>query len=245
MLFLVIVGFITITGLSKPLFFPNFFEKKFKIQEKHSDFIIGFLTLTGAFLSITIGLIIVGAYENYGDCETTVVNEVSALQELKRTVIDLEKFDKEEVNKNLKIYSDYVIQKEWPMQQKGMVPSLAVASLDGIGNTFLQLEPIKEKDKILYAHAVDVFADVVKYRQQRIYSIQDGLPLSIYIILMLGLLINILVSWQIVASNKRLEIFIYTLTGILAGSLVFIIVAMDNPYRGAFSVTADAFKLLQ
>jgi hypothetical protein len=75
----------------------------------------------------------------------------------------------------------------------------------------------------------------LKQESERANAINEGLPLAIYITLILGLLINILISWQINIENRSLEIFAYTLTGILAGSQVFINVAMPPLQKPIFS----------
>lgn len=243
LLFIIIVGGITISGLSKTLLFPDFFRKVLGHQEQHNEFTIGFLSLTGAFLSITIGLIIVGTYENYETSERTVKSEVSSLYSLYKTVNYLEGKEKDDLKNSLRGYVNFVLEEEWQKQQSGIVPLLGVESLNVFEKKLFLYEPLSDKDQIVYRETLKNYEELIKYREERIFSVNEGLPISIYIVLMLGLFINILVSWQIVTDNRKLEIFVYTMTGILAGSLVFIIVAMDNPYRGEYSVSTDSFSL--
>lgn len=240
-LFFTIVGLTTISGLAKTLLFPNFFKRVLKTDDKNNDFTIGFLSLTGAFLSITIGLIIVGTYENYGASEKVVKDEVGALYSLYKRVNYLEGEEKKDLSTQLKDYAEYVVKEEWPKQQNGIIPILSAESLSSFEKNLFLYKPLSERDQVVYDQILNSYAELFKNREERIFSVNKGLPMSVYTILILGLLINILVSWQIVVANKKLEIFVYTLTGILAGSLVFIIVAMDNPYRGGFSVSAEPF----
>jgi hypothetical protein len=47
-----------------------------------------------------------------------------------------------------------------------------------------------------------------------------------------------------VIANKKLEIAVNVLCGVLLGSLIFLIAAMDNPFRGELSVSPQSFQLL-
>jgi hypothetical protein len=47
-----------------------------------------------------------------------------------------------------------------------------------------------------------------------------------------------------VIENRRFDLLINTLSGILLGALIFWIAAMDNPFRGEYSVSSEAFELL-
>ncbi len=241
-LFILIVGFITITGLSKTYLFPDYFTKKFNIEFKHNEFIIGFLSLTGAFLSITIGLIIVGTYENFEQTEDTIRKEASQLFTLYKNVELLDTQQNMQMLDDLKAYADYIIQKEWKLQQKGKLPKLSSKPLRMFEKRLKAYQLKNEKDIIVFEQAIQNFDTLIELRHYRISIVKEGLPASIYVVLIFGLLINILISWLIVNNNRSLEIMVYTLTGILAGILVFIIISMDYPFRGDFSVTAEAFE---
>lgn len=245
-LFFLVVGFITISGLSKTLLFPDFFENFTRSGYKDNEFIIGFLSLTGAFLSITIGLIIVGTYESFEQAEDTVRQEVSELHALYKNI---QLLDDDNSNKHSKLlesleaYSKYVIETEWPKQQKGIPLTFHNPPLDIFEHELRAYTPSTQKDFIVYRELLSNYQKFIKLREYRLSIIQDGLPMSIYTVLIFGLLINILISWKIYIDNIRLEIIVYTLTGLLAGTLVYIIIAMDYPFRGKFSVEPEAFEM--
>jgi F0F1-type ATP synthase assembly protein I len=241
--FFLIVGFITITGLTKTFLFPEFFNQKFSIKFKHNEFIIGFLSLTGAFLSITIGLIIVGTYDNYEQTEDTTRKEVNKLYMLYKNIELLGDKESAVMLENLREYSKYVIHTEWKLQQKGIMPPLSNKPLNAFEEKLKEYHPKTKKDLTIYRKIIDIYEAYIGLRHYRISIVQDGLPASIYVILIFGLIINILISWLIVNKNKPLEFVVYTLTGLLAGILVFIIIAMDYPFRGEYSVTPEPFEI--
>jgi hypothetical protein len=75
-------------------------------------------------------------------------------------------------------------------------------------------------------------------------AINTSLPTTIWLVLLLGAFVNIMLTWLLVINNKKLDLLINVLNGLLLGSLIFLIAAMDNPFRGEYCVTADSFELL-
>jgi hypothetical protein len=243
-LFFLIVGFVTMLSLAKPLFFPDYFEKKWNVRHQSNDFIIGFLTLTGAFMSITMGLIAVGTFETYKSSSDTVNSEASSLAVLYQNVHSLQKPEKLILENKLKDYARFVIDTAWEQQQNGIIPIGGNRITQEFNLLFHQYKPESERDIIYYREIVSQYNQFYLNRRMRLSAVQEGLPASIYFVLIIGLMVNIVISWQIKIDNRPLEIFTGALTGILAGSLVFIIVAMDNPFRGEFSVGSDPFQVL-
>jgi hypothetical protein len=207
--------------------------------------IIGiFLGISGVFYGITLGLIAVGTFENFKSTEDIVLNESSALAALYRDVNVLELPEKEILKEELKKYTKYVVNEAWPMQRQGLIPKGGTAIIDSFQLKFGQYTPLTDKDKIIYAEVFDQFNVLIEKRRLRLNAVNSSLPSTIWLVLIVGAVINIMLTWLLVINNKQLDIFINVLNSVLLGSLIFLIAAMDNPFRGEFSVNADSFQLL-
>jgi Protein of unknown function (DUF4239) len=90
----------------------------------------------------------------------------------------------------------------------------------------------------------DQFNVLIERRRERLSSVSKGLPGTVWGVLFVGAFVNIMLTWLLVINNRKLDIIINTLSGLLLGSLIFLIAAMDNPFRGEFSVSSEAFELL-
>jgi hypothetical protein len=64
------------------------------------------------------------------------------------------------------------------------------------------------------------------------------------LVLFVGAFIVTVLTWLLVIDNKKLDVAVNVLCGVLLGSLIFLIAAMDNPFRGEFSVSSEPFQLL-
>lgn len=156
----------------------------------------------------------------------------------------LEKSEKEILKTSLKEYTNYVIQQAWTLQKIGKIPTEDSVIMDKFQKQLANYNPTSTKDQIIYAQAFDQFNELIEKRRLRLNLVNSGLPTTIWFVLFLGAFVNIVLTWLLVINNRKLDIVINILMGLLLGSLIFLIGAMDNPFRGEYCVTADSFQLL-
>jgi hypothetical protein len=242
--FLLTEAFFIGFSLLGAFFFNSFFEEKLGVTAQHNEIVSNFLSMSGVFYGITLGLIAVGTFENFKSVETIVNNEASSLAALYRDVNMLEDSEKIILKESLKKYTNYVVYSAWPSQQQGIVPKGGTRLIDTFQMQLAHYQPKTDKDKIIYAEVFDQFNELIEKRRARLNSISGGLPASIWLVLVLGAAVNIMLTWLLVIKNRKLDILINTLSGSLIGSIIFLIAAMDNPFRGEFSVSPEPFILL-
>jgi amino acid transporter len=224
--------------------FSEKLEKKLDLTVEHNSIVATFLSLSGVFYGITLGLIAVGTFENFNSTADKVNKESSSLAALYRDVSILEKPEKAELQATLKKYTEYVINEAWPLQQQGIVPKGGTKLMDVFQGQFANYLPETDRDKIIYAEVFDQFNELIEARRLRLNAVNGGLPATIWLILFMGAFVNIVLTWLLVIGNKKLDIVINVLSGLLLGSLIFLIAAMDNPFRGSYSVGSESFQLL-
>jgi hypothetical protein len=242
--FLITVTFFIVFALCGAFLFSSKLEKMLGLTKEHNSIVSIFLGLSGVFYGITLGLIAVGTFENFNSTEDKVTNESSALAALYRDVTMLENPESKTLAATLKKYTLFVVNEAWPLQRKGIVPKGGTAIIDSFQMQFAKYIPVTDKDKIVYAEVFDQFNVLIEKRRLRLNAVNASLPSTIWLILFLGAFVNIILTWLLVIQNKKLDIMVNILSGALLGSLIFLIAAMDNPFRGEFSVSADSFQLL-
>jgi Protein of unknown function (DUF4239) len=242
--FLMTIAVFVCFSLLGAFLFSSKLEKKLGLTAEHNNIVASFLGMSGVFYGITLGLIAVGTFENFNSTEDKVNNESSSLAGLYRDVMILEKPESKAMSTTLKRYTQYVINEAWPLQKKGIVPKGGTAIIDTFQMQLAKYNPETDKDKIIYAEVFDQFNVLIEKRRMRLNAVNASLPATIWLILFLGAFVNIVLTWLLVIKNKKLDIVINVLSSALLGSLIFLIAAMDNPFRGEYSVSADSFKLL-
>lgn len=242
--FLITVLFFIGFSLLSAVVFNTWLEKKLDINEQHNSIVEPHLTLSSVFYGITLGLIAVSAHENFNTTEEIVNNESSELNALYRDVSILVKPEKINLQNTLKEYTEYVVKVAWPLQQQGIIPTGTTDILNTFQNQLSQYVPDTEQDKIFYTEVIKKYNELNHARRLRINAVNNSLPSNIYLILILGAFINIIFTSSVAIKNKKLNILLSVLSGLLIGSLVFLIASMDNPFRGDYSVKSDSFQFL-
>jgi hypothetical protein len=69
-------------------------------------------------------------------------------------------------------------------------------------------------------------------------------PDTLWAVVIFGALLNIFIPWFLVYDRQFIQDLMITLMATTIGLLVFLMAAMDNPFRGEFSVSSEAFKLV-
>ena len=98
-------------------------------------------------------------------------------------------------------------------------------------------------DEALHAEALRQFNAFLEYRRMRLFSVNTAIPPVMWYVVILGAVINIAMVWLF--DMKFITHLL--LGGLLAaylGTMIFLIAAMDHPFRGEVSVTAEPFEAL-
>ena len=240
---LCMVSFISFSLLGAFLF-RTFFENWMGLKASNNEVVGNFLSVSGLFYGITLGLISVGTFENFQNAESSVSHEASALNGLYRYVDLLEGSEKGQLKILLKDYASYIVGDGWKAQQQGILPKGTSKIVNNFEQILANYKIETDKDKIIFSEVVKQNNKLSEMRRERVNIVQQGLPAAVWLVLFVGAFVVISLTWFLVIANKKLDIAVNVLCGMLLGSLIFLIAAMDNPFRGEFSVSPLPFQLL-
>jgi hypothetical protein len=201
-----------------------------------------YIAATGVVYGITLGLIAVGAWDNYNHVNIKVEEEAATLASVYRDVSSYPEPIRGELTHELKTYTRYVIDEAWPLQEKGIIPTGGVALMDQFQKTLYGFEPVTEGQKILHASALYSYNSYILLRRLRIQNVTKGVSVMIWWVVFFGGLINLVLSWLFVVKNKSLHVLMNALLGALIGALIFLIIVLDHPFSGWFKVSSEPFE---
>jgi Protein of unknown function (DUF4239) len=238
-LFLLIIGVLASVSLLGCLVLRDRFDRWLGLSEEGNDVVGHFLAFTGAFYGIMLGLVAVGAWETFNSASDAVDNEASTLAALYRDVTQLPWPQDGRGQAHLRRYSWEVINREWPDQRIGQMPTSAERTVNALGSEISGVRVDNLKTQVLMAEALRQYNQLLEARRDRIQSTQGALPIGLWFVIIFGAVINIVMTWLLEIKNVRLDVFINVLMAALLGSVLAFIIAMDHPYRGELSVSAD------
>ena len=214
------------------------------IPQAHNDIVSFFMSGMGAIYGITLGLIAVGAWENFNAVDEVVAKESASLAALYQDVSGISGVQGDSLRAQLREYTAYTIEDAWPQQQLGKLPHGGTKRLTAFQKNLLSVEPTTKIQEIMISEALRQFNNMIILRRQRLQSVTQGLPAAIWYVIIFGAILNIVITWFFKTDSFRVHVLMTAMFAALLGSLVFLVAAMDNPFRGEFSVGSDAFELV-
>jgi hypothetical protein len=225
------------------LFLSPFLKMWLKGQEGINDLVGYALSGFGVFYGLLLGLLSVATYQNSTDVSSTVTKEAASLAALYRDVSSYPEPVRTDLTGKLRSYTEFVINQAWPAQRKGEIHPGGVKMMDDFQKVIANFEPVTKGQEILHAEALRQYNDMILLRRQRLQSIGTGIPGVMWYVVGVGAVINTLL---ILCFRMRLDIHLVIggLLSFFVGVLIFLVAAMDYPFRGEVSVGPDAFQLI-
>jgi hypothetical protein len=213
-------------------------------SSKHNDVVSFFFASMGVFYGLAMGLIAVATWENYTQVDGVVGKEAAAVASLYRDLDGYPQPLREKAEAIMREYTHVVIEKEWPAHKKGVALEDGDVKLDALENLIMAFEPTSEREKIAHSEVLSSLDTVLEQRRLRLEAVSTGLPAALWAVVLLGALINGLMTYLFWVENITLHAALTALLAVFIALLVYLTAAMDNPFRGEFSVSPDAFSAI-
>ncbi len=216
--------------------------RRVHVQQSHNDIVGFYLAAVTVLYGVTLGLLAIGAWTTYTETEAKVAREAAALSSLYRSVGNLQDPTRVLLQSDLREYVREVIEVGWPEQRRGIWPTENRAFLDKFQLDFESMNPTTEAQKISEAEISREFDAVVEARSIRLDSVSEELPTPLWTLVLAGSLICIVVTWFFHMQSLSMHIWMTVFFSALLGLLVFMVAALDNPYRGKISVGPESLQ---
>ena len=220
-------------------------RKTFAHEEGWREHVV--ITLEGAFVffGLLLALVTIAAYDNFSTAREKTASEAAELGSNYRSVTGYPEPIRGELQADLKDYVKYVIEEAWPQQKQGIVPMAGVARITAFEEKLMSFNPVSQGEIALHGATLFKFNDFVKARRERLHSVTVALPAALWGVLVACTLINIGLTWLLPVESLRGHLLLSGAFASVIALLLFVTAVMDNPFRGSFSVSAEAFETIQ
>jgi len=195
----------------------------------------------GLFYAVLLGLLTIATFQSTKDLEDTIGREASNLSTLYRTAAGYPEPFRTQLKAELRDYTRYVIDKDWPAHRQGRVLMGGEHRLEAIRQTVLSFEPTTKTQEVLHNEMLHYLDAMTAAREQRLSAVTASIPSILWYIVLVGAFLSIAFIWML--HMKLISQFLLGGAGaFFLGMMIFLIYAMDRPLRGVVSVTPDAFN---
>lgn len=204
--------------------------------------IVGYvLSCFGVFYGLLLGLIAVAAYQNLNKAEENVSREAVALSALYQDVSAYPDPIRRALAQELRDYCSYIIETAWLKQREGMVPAEGIQKVLAFRSNLRSFMPQTLNEMVFHADTLRQFDSFYEARRIRVHDVHSGIPAVMWYVVLVGAVMNLAIVWMF---DMRLlsQLLLGGMLAFFMGTMIFLIAAMDNPYRGEVSVNPDAFR---
>ena len=215
---------------------------KFRISDDTNNVISGVLATIGVLYGLLLGLVSVDNWDNFDDARNLSATEAAAISAFYRDVAILHHPRGPALQGDVRNYLRKIIRDEFPAYNNGMVPEGSYHLLDAIHRDLVSYLPEGPVELQFYKEAVSHFNQMVELRDLRIDSVaHDGVPVVFWFAIVMGSLAIIVVSFFFHMPSYSGHLFLVNCITFFTAVMVFLIVAVDNPWRGSISVTPGPY----
>jgi len=217
---------------------------RLRVHAEDSHFSGAIVHSVMVFYGLAVALIAVNVFETYADVSKIISQEATDLAALYRDVSSYPEPIRPQLQRELRIYVDYVIREAWPMQQRGQTPRGGVERMNRFQAMLITFEPATEGQKILHAETLRAYNNMIHARRLRLDAVHTGLPGVMWIVILVGAVISLSASFFFKVDDALLHGILVTLLAMFIGLVIFMIFALERPFRGDLGLRPESYQLI-
>jgi hypothetical protein len=239
-----IIGGLCLFAITGLLLVRRFVLPHLRIHIDDSQFSGSMVQCVMVFYGLAVALIAVNVSQTYSSVSNTVSQEATALAALYRDVSGYPAPIRLQLQGELRDYVHYVINEAWPLQKHGKVPEGGVALMNAFQTTLIGFEPATDGQKILHAEALRAYNNMIQARRMRLDAVGTGLPGVMWAVILVGAVIGLGSTFFFKVEDARLHGVLVTLLAGFMGLVIFMILALDQPFRGDLGIGSQSYQLI-
>jgi hypothetical protein len=215
---------------------------RFRLSDDTNDGINGYFSAMGVLYGLLLGLIAVSSWENLEYVGTLANKEATSVAQLYRDVSTLDQPAKTKLHQELEDYLNYVINVAWPAHKLGKVPTGGSVILTRFLATLSTYHTRNVEQQVFLAEVITAYNKLIEDRRLRMHAVDDtGIDSITWIVILVGGGLTLIGSFFIHLPTLGGHLFMNSLFSILLGLMIFMLVAIDQPFRSELGITPIAY----
>ena len=217
-------------------------HQKFRVSDDTNTVISGIISTIGVLYGLLLGLVSVDNWDNYDEARNLSAIEAASISAFYRDVAVLHHPKGPALQNDVRNYLRRIINEEFSAYHEGKVTPGSYHLLDAIHRDLVTYVPEGPVETQFYTEAVSHFNRMIELRDVRVDSvINDGIPVVFWYAILLGSLAIIVVSFFFHMPSYAGHLFLVNCITFFTAVMVFLIIAVDNPWRGTISVSPGPY----
>jgi len=194
---------------------------------------------------VVLALVVIAAWEEYRGAREAVANEASAVLNLARAANGWPAADRVEVESALTAYARQVVDVEWPAMARGdFGPTVDTVTVNQLWQVLNAAEESAAAKSASYEVALQQLNDLGEARRNRLLLGQEGLPVSMAVILIIGAVVTVGFAYLFAVDNGLLHALMIASLAVLVALLLLLQFQLGMPFQGVSAIEPTAMELV-
>ena len=232
--------FVSVTLLGVILIHP-LMRRLIHGERQANDVVIFVAANYGLIFAVLLGLLTVATFQTTKDLQDHVADEASSLSTMYHSADGYPEPLRSQLKSELRDYTHYVIEKDWPAHRLGRTPQGGEHRLQAIREALFSFEPKSKTQEVLHGEVIRQFNAMSVSREERLSAVSSSMPAVLWYVVIFGGMLTIVFLW-LIHMDFIPQVVLGVLTAVFIGLMTFLIFAMDRPLQGAVSVGPEPFQ---
>jgi hypothetical protein len=239
-----IIGSLCLFGIAGLVLVRRHVLPRLRIDVEDSEFSGAMLQSVMVFYGLAVALIAVSVFQTNSDVSKITSQEATSLAALYKDVSGYPEPIRSAMQDELRQYAEYIINEAWPIQHRGGVSHGGVERMNHFQSVLFAFEPSTEGQKLLHAETLHAYSANAVARRLRLDALSTGLPGVMWLVIVAGALISLTSSFFFKVEDARLHGILVILLAAFMGLVIFMILALDRPFRGDLAIGTSSYELV-
>jgi hypothetical protein len=205
--------------------------------------VAGYISNIAAFVyAVVLAFIAVAVWQQYGEAQATVQLEANLAGDIYYQAQGYPEPMRRRIREGIAAYVDAVIFDEWPRQARGVGEgSTTWNTLAAVYRDLLAFEPRDLREQLVHTEELRDMDRLFDQRRTRIFQGTSGLHPVVWTVILTGSAVIVVFAYFMGTGNFRAHVAMTALLGASIGLVIFLIVALDYPFRGDIGIKPDSF----
>jgi hypothetical protein len=214
---------------------------KNSMVEMHNEVAGYVFAVVGVLYALLLGFTVVASWEHIGTAEADVQHEGASLTALYQTSVGLPPAMRKQAQTELRRYTTLIITVGWPALAHGRPSPSIDASLKRLYQIYAQGRKFGASSSVDSA-SLQLLNEVSSSRAERLAGAHGFLTSVFWVVIIFGGICTLAFALLFYLENAGIQIAMIAILAALVSSMLFLLIVIDHPYAGGYSISPEAFK---
>ncbi|MEN3812117.1 hypothetical protein ABD440_17100 [Chromobacterium piscinae] len=200
------------------------------------------IAVVGIFYGLIIAALLVRAIAHFDTSIEVAEREAGLAASLYRLSAQGLPGSRLKMQDGLRDYLDAVIQREWPLQQKGEAVPVSSPQLGRLSHILSTVYPANRKEAQYLALAQGALDELYASRHTRLFNQAMTIPWEIWCISLIGEVLLVFFAWLMHVPSKGVHFFLSCAMATSISIVLAIILIYDTPFYGDICVSPEPYQ---